>query len=111
VAVPAAPDQPANAFAIKLERRVLQRTMTDGPRQDIHPAGLLLRSDLTQPVATEPALRLEEEEVPRAGAVVQRTFQFVRWMDGTRHLWLGRSKGQGKGEGRSDIGWDRGEQR
>lgn len=111
VPVPAAPNQPADAFAIKLERRVLQRRMTDGTRQDIQPAGLLLRSDPAGPVATEPALRLEEEEVPREGVVVRRTFQFARWLGGSRHLWLGRSKDIGKGEGRSDLVWDRGEKR
>jgi len=106
VPVPAASNQPPNAFAIQLERRALLRTLPDGTRVEIHPQGRLLRSDLSLDVADEPPLRLEEEEVPREGIIVKRTFQFTRWLGGSRHLWLGRSKLVWKGEGSSGLRFD-----
>lgn len=56
----------------------------------------------------EPAtpLRLFEEEVPRAGARVTRAWQYARWVDGTAHLWIGRRKGPGRGEGWSGLRFD-----
>lgn len=33
------------------------------------------------------ALLIPEEEVPDDGLVVQRTYQAVRWTDGTLHVW------------------------
>jgi hypothetical protein len=106
VPVPATPNQPPAQFAIQLERRVLLRTLADGSRVPAHPKGLLLRTRPDAPVGTEPPLRLEEEEVPREGAVVDRAFQFARWIDGSRFLWLGRRKRVGKGEGSSGLRFD-----
>lgn len=106
IPVPAAPNQPLDAFAIQLERRALLRTQLDGNRLKIQPHGLLIRSNPSINVADEPPLRLEEEEVPREGVVVKRTFQCTRWIDGSRHLWLGRNKTIGKGEGASGLQFD-----
>jgi hypothetical protein len=106
VPVPARPNQPAGQFVIQLERRAMLRTMPDGARVEVHPKGLLLRSDLTRPVEDEAPLRLEEEEVPREGAVVDRTFQYTRWLGGTSYLWLGRRKRVGRGEGSSGLRFD-----
>jgi hypothetical protein len=100
--VPGSPE----AFSHLLERRTLVRTRADGSRAPIHPRGMLLRSDPSQSVASEPALRLAEEEVPREGAVTRRAFQYTRWLDGTSHLWLGREKTPGRGEGASDLRYD-----
>jgi hypothetical protein len=105
VPVPAAPGQPANAFAIRLERAALNRHSESGDVL-IHPRGVLLRTDPTIGPEEEKPLRIEEEEVPREGIVVERTFQFTRWLDGTRHLWLGRRKRVGKGEGSSGLRFD-----
>ncbi len=65
-----------------------------------------MRTDLTRPVEDEPPLRLHEEEVPREGALVRRSFQFTRWLDGQRLLWVGRSKSVGRGEGASQLRFD-----
>ncbi|MBL8527382.1 MAG: hypothetical protein JNL68_06830, partial [Burkholderiales bacterium] len=56
----------------------------------------------------EPAtpLSLYEEEVPRAGARVTRAWQYARWVDGSTHLWIGRRKGPGRGEGWSGLRFD-----
>lgn len=88
---------PVTSSAIKLERRSLLRTRAGGT-DIIEPRGALLTPG--QP------LRLEEEEVTRNGAVVERAFQLARGTDGSRHLWLGRSKRSGSGEGSSGLRFD-----
>jgi len=106
VAVPAQASQTASRFQIQLERRAMLRTLFDGTQQLIHPKGLLLRSDPGQDVASESPLRIEEEEVPRDGIIVQRLMQHARWIDGRSYLWLGRSKQVGRGEGASGLRFD-----
>ncbi|MBN1274412.1 MAG: hypothetical protein JXB26_19290 [Candidatus Aminicenantes bacterium] len=49
---------------------------------------------------------IHEEEVPRAGAYVSRTFQRARWYDGKVCVWLGRRKRTGRGEGSSGLRFD-----
>ena len=91
---------------IQLQRRVLIRTNPDGSTYVAQPRGILLRSDLSQTADLEPALRIEEEEVPREGAVVTRSFQFGRWFDGRSVLWVGKRKRVGRGEGSSGLRFD-----
>lgn len=50
---------------------------------------------------------IHEEEVPREGAYVTRSFQYTRWIDGKTYLWIGRRKGVGRGEGSSGLQFDR----
>jgi hypothetical protein len=49
---------------------------------------------------------IEEEEVPRAGRIVQRMFQRARWHDGKTFLWVGRRSQTGRGEGSSGLAFD-----
>ncbi len=49
---------------------------------------------------------INEEEVPRAGRMVVRSFQRTRWMDGRVVLWLGRRTLTGRGEGSSGLAFD-----
>jgi hypothetical protein len=102
----AMPGSSAAALAMQLERRAMLRTLPDGTRVTVQPQGILLRSDLSLAVDRD-ALRLEEEEVPREGVVVERTFQYARWLDGRSFVWLGRRKSVGKGEGASGLRFDR----
>jgi len=51
-------------------------------------------------------LLLHDEEVPREGARVSRTYQYARWVDGASHLWVGRRKQPGRGEGSSGLRFD-----
>ena len=51
-------------------------------------------------------LSLFEEEVPRAGARITRAWQLARWTDGSTHLWVGRRKQPGRGEGSSGLRFD-----
>jgi hypothetical protein len=48
-----------------------------------------------------------EEEVPREGLRVTRNYQLARWLSGSTHLWLGRKKKVGCGEGASNLRFDR----
>ena len=56
-------------------------------------------------------LLLFDEEVPREGARVTRTYQYARWIDGSTHLWIGRRKGPDRGEGSSGLQFDVAEKR
>ena len=56
-------------------------------------------------------LLLYEEEVPREGARVTRTYQYARWIDGSTHLWIGRRKSPGRAEGSSGLQFDVAEKR
>jgi hypothetical protein len=76
----------------------MKRTLPDGSSVTIKPQGVILEPDSD--------LVLNEEEVPRAGAVVTRTFQYTRWTDGGVHLWLARRKRPGRGEGSSGLRFD-----
>jgi hypothetical protein len=49
---------------------------------------------------------LVEEVVPREGVRVTRNYQYTRWLDGTTHLWVGRRKDIGRGEGSSELRFD-----
>lgn len=54
----------------------------------------------------QPVFFIEEEEVPRAGAIIERSFQRTRWLRGRTCLWLGRRKMAGRGEGWSGLMFD-----
>lgn len=75
------------------ERALLLQVNEESPR-----AALLHRED--------GAFVLAEQEVPRAGLLLTRSFQFTRGPDGERLLWLGRRKRIGRGEGASGLGFD-----
>jgi hypothetical protein len=50
---------------------------------------------------------IEEEEVPRAGIYVERSWQRARWIQGRTLAWVGRRKTAGRGEGWSELVCDR----
>ncbi len=49
---------------------------------------------------------VEEEEVPRAGIYVERSWQRARWLRGRTFIWIGRKKTAGRGEGWSHLVFD-----
>jgi hypothetical protein len=51
-------------------------------------------------------LSVFEEEIPRSGARITRAWQLARWVDGSTHLWIGRRKLSGRGEGSSGLRFD-----
>jgi hypothetical protein len=52
------------------------------------------------------SLSIYEEEIPREGIRVTRSYQLARWQDGSTHLWIGRRKEVGRGEGSSGLRFD-----
>lgn len=49
---------------------------------------------------------IEEEEVPRTGIYVERSWQRTRWIGGKTFNWVGRRKTAGRGEGWSQLVFD-----
>jgi hypothetical protein len=88
------PSQPP----VKLRRAAALLDAGSGPGFS-RPRGRILEPD-------RPDFSLFEEEVPRAGARVTRSYQYARWVDGSTVLWLGRRKGAGRGEGSSGLRFD-----
>lgn len=90
---------PVSAGAsIRLKRGVIPEIEDGGPGRLLDPVGRIL----------EPGreLLLQDEEVPREGARVTRTYQYARWIDGSTYLWVGRRKQPGRGEGSSGLRFD-----
>jgi hypothetical protein len=63
------------------------------------PRGRLLR-------APKSPYFIAEEEIPRAGAYVERSWQRARWLQGRTLIWVGRRKTAGRGEGSSNLAFD-----
>ena len=70
--------------------------------QFVEAQGRILNPDL----ATPENFGIFEEEIPREGIRVTRSYQFTRWHDGSTHLWVGRRKRVGRGEGSSGLRFD-----
>ena len=65
------------------------------------------QGDILQPSGESgPRLLIRDEEVPRAGAVVRRSYQAARWYDGRLFVWIGNRKSVGRGEGSGGLGFD-----
>lgn len=71
----------------------------DRPTQPIGALGKILESG-------QDHLAIFEEEIPREGIRVTRHYQLARWHDGSTHLWIGRKKNVGRGEGSSGLKFD-----
>ena len=84
--------------SIRLKRGALPDLGSEGGTGTLEPQGRVL----------EPGreLLLHDEEVPREGARVTRAYQYARWIDGSTHLWMGRRKQPGRGEGSSGLRFD-----
>jgi hypothetical protein len=54
----------------------------------------------------EGRLLIREEEVPREGVVVRRTYQAARWHDGRLFVWAGNRVSVGRGEASSGLAFD-----
>jgi hypothetical protein len=51
-------------------------------------------------------LLIPEEEVPREGVLVRRSYRAARWHDGRLHVWTANRAAVGKGEARSGLTFD-----
>jgi hypothetical protein len=74
----------------------------DGTFEFVGAHGRILNPDPPGP----DGLAIYEEEIPREGVRVTRSYQLARWQDGSTHLWLGRRKEVGRGEGSSGLRFD-----
>ena len=83
---------------LRLRRaRMLQ---IDQPAQTLGAVGRILNPE-------HDGLAIFEEEIPREGIRVARHYQLARWQNGATHLWIGRKKMIGRGEGSSGLKFDR----
>ncbi len=92
--------RPGDNREIQLRRAAMPRTF-DGdpaPPAPVRPRTWLLGA---------PGLHVHEEEVPRAGIRVTRTYRRTRDRRGRVHVWLGATKRAGRGEASSGLVFDR----
>jgi hypothetical protein len=89
-----------SAAGLRLRRGRLLKA--DGSQDFIEARGKILVPD----PASVDGLSIFEEEIPREGVRVTRTYQLTRWQDGSTHLWIGRRKIVGSGEGSSGLQFD-----
>lgn len=94
--LPVLTDPTANA--VRLVRGAVLKA--NGSQEIVRALGRILNPD------GNPKLALYEEEVPREGARVSRNYHLTRWLDGSTHLWMGRRKQVGRGEGSSGLRFD-----
>ena len=92
---------------VQLQRGAMPRVLEGDPVQPalVRPQTSLLRPGLDQ----SPSLPyfVHEEEVSRAGVRVTASFHRTRWRDGRAWVWLGVRKQTGRGEGSSNLRFDR----
>jgi len=81
----------------RLVRKSMPRYAVGAPASSIVPRGQLL---------APPEMWLHDEELTRSGARVTRAWQYARWVDGSTHVWIGRRKGPGRGQGSSGLRFD-----
>ena len=96
--------------AIQLQRAAMPR-LFDGdpdPPKKVEPRTTLLREGLDKDTTdlTEKQYFVHEEEVPRSGARLFRSFQRTRWYNGKTIVWVGHRKSTGRGEGHSGLAFD-----
>ncbi|MGH7848171.1 MAG: hypothetical protein ACREQW_23780 [Candidatus Binatia bacterium] len=96
---------PGSNRQIRLQRAAMPRLTDAIPGSRVEPRGKILRTGLDGAGARD-AYFVHEEEVPRAGVIVTRSFQRARWFDGKVYTWLGRRKETGRGEGASGLVFD-----
>ena len=89
---------------VQLQRAALLRIIEGRlPHPRVEPQTALLGTGLS----TGQHYFIHEEEVPRAGRKVIRSFQRTRWRNGRVVLWLGRESRTGRGETSSGLAYDR----
>ncbi len=96
--IPFVPVQISGSRAIRLRRAAMLDA--NGRPQFNRSQGRIL--------TPKPGQRLDvcEEEIPREGIRLSRNYQYTRWLDGSTHVWIGRRKDVGRGEGASGLRFD-----
>ncbi|HEX2188733.1 MAG TPA: hypothetical protein VHG51_07520 [Longimicrobiaceae bacterium] len=88
--------------AMRLRRLDTQRREGD-ELETLAPLGRVL---VPATLKGDERLEVREEEVPREGIRVLRSWQHARWTDGSTHVWIGRRKLPGLGEGSAGLRFD-----
>lgn len=96
--VPLLPVQTSAGLRLK-RGKVLK---ADGSREFVRARGRILNPD----APGQNGLVIFEEEIPREGIRVTRSYQLARGQDGSTYLWIGRRKRVGRGEGSSGLKFD-----
>jgi hypothetical protein len=89
---------------VQLQRAAMPRFLPGTNPVKVRPRTPLLREGLDR-VPQLPYF-VHEEEVPRAGVQISRSFQRARWQDGRAVVWFGARKQTGRGEGSSGLAFD-----
>jgi len=93
---------PGSSREIMLQRAAMPRFIDGVPIPALDPV-----TGRTETVANpQTPYYINEEEIPRAGAIVTQTWQRARWYDGKTVMWQGRRKITGRGEGASNVMFD-----
>jgi hypothetical protein len=90
-----------SAAHVRFQQAAMPWSATPTPEAKILPQGNILARN-----AGEMPFFIFEEEVPRAGAIVERAFARTRWTNGRTAVWLGREKRNGRGQGSSGLAFD-----
>jgi hypothetical protein len=98
--------EPGSRRQIRLQRASMERLSNVISDKHVEPRGKILRVGLDIEDGDREGYFLHEEEVPRAGVIVTRSFQRARWFDGKVYTWIGRQKQTGRGEGASGLAFD-----
>ena len=95
-----------NNRKIQLQRAAMPRILENDSKipKKIEPRTSLFRVGLDQNHKQQ--YFIHEEEIPRAGVKIHKSFQRTRWYNGKVYNWLGIRKQVGRGEGRSGLAFD-----
>ncbi|MDO1444626.1 hypothetical protein Q0590_00105 [Rhodocytophaga aerolata] len=95
-----------NSRQIQLRRAAMPRLIPGQAPKRIRPRTELLRTGYDPTTDTWGPYFLHEEEVPRSGVIVKRSWHRTRWMNGAVFTWLGRRVQNGHGEANSGLEYD-----
>lgn len=96
-----------NGRQIQLRRAAMPRIIRGRTPERVRPRTELLKTGYDASTNSWGPYFLHEEEVPRSGVIVRRSWQRSRWMNGKNFTWLGRRVGNGRGEANSGLEFDR----
>lgn len=102
--IPIRMGEEAGSRQIQLQRAALPRLLPGLPPQRIRPRTTLLRQGITEE-AVRPYY-LFEEEIPRAGVLLNGRWKRARWLDGRTFIWYAREKAIGRGEEAGGLRFD-----
>jgi len=88
---------PGSTRSVQLQRAQMPPTNPANPDE---------RKPRTRVLSIKPPYYVNEEEVPRSGKIVTRSYQRGRWLKGQTVVWVGRRVTVGRGEGSSGLAFD-----